>query len=966
MIVFAVLALLLSLVALHDLVRRPSIRRVALRNLSRRVGEASLVVFGSALGTAIIAGAFIVGDTFDSSIRDIARTDYGPIDTIATLDDPSDVEAGVAALGSPAELEGVDGLAGFTWFRAAIATVATDGDDLAGSSSGEVADDRLADPQITISTADFGALRSLGPDSSGLAEAGPTPVGDEVVLDRSTAETLGVAAGDPVEIFAYGSSATFEVRTIVDRIGVAGYGEVFIAPDAFAGLIDLDSVEAAPPVGQVLVSHDGDVFDSTLDPEANAAIDDLVTDRLDGAGIGHDTWDAKADLLEDAADEGAEITEIFTAVGGFSVLAGVLLLVNLFVMLAEERKTSLGVLRAIGWRRGHLVRSFVLEGAAYGVLASVIGALVGIPVGWVIVRATEQIFASSDVGLELRLAIEPRSLVLAGLVGLVISLVVSWATSARISRLNIIRAIRDLPEPTSSRRRRLALVGGAIGVVAGIVVAVLGVSSDGPAALLVGGALALFSAIPLLDRILPGRSASVLAGLAVIAWAIGVFSVFADVMQDPPIAVFLLQGVLLVAGAVAVSSSIGPWWARLLDRAPTGSGPSTKLGLAYPTARRFRTGVSLAMFSLIVFSLTFIAVLSLAFEQQADAFTDESSAGFDALLESNPANPVPTDALAAADGVASVAPVLRGGARFSAAFDEPTLENPAGWAVSGIDQAFTSSGAAPELVDRDGRFGSDVEVFEAVAADPTLAVVATWFLGGGDEGDPVIGDTFTMVNDADQRRELTIVGLMENDWVFGGVFLSADTVREHLPGQFATRRHYVAFADGTDVEAGTARLNGRFVENGADTESFASIIGNEVREQRGFFNLLSGYLSLGLLIGVAGLGVVMVRAVRERRAQVGTLRSMGMTVTGIRSMFLTEGGFVALQGVLSGVLLGLASSYQLLVRSNTFEIQLDFVVPWLALSVIALMPLAAAALASAIPARRASRIPVAAALRLSD
>jgi len=74
-IVLLVLVALLSVVAVHDVVRKPGIRRVALRNLSRRVGEAALVVLGSALGTAIIAGALIVGDTFDNSIRDIARTD---------------------------------------------------------------------------------------------------------------------------------------------------------------------------------------------------------------------------------------------------------------------------------------------------------------------------------------------------------------------------------------------------------------------------------------------------------------------------------------------------------------------------------------------------------------------------------------------------------------------------------------------------------------------------------------------------------------------------------------------------------------------------------------------------------------------------------------------------------------------------------------------------------------------------
>ena len=222
--------------------------------------------------------------------------------------------------------------------------------------------------------------------------------------------------------------------------------------------------------------------------------------------IRYDQFGVKADLLADAEEEGSEITEIFTAVGGFSVLAGVLLLVNLFVMLAEERKTSLGVLRALGWRRGHLVRSFVLEGAAYGLLAAAIGGLLGIPVGWVIVRATERIFAQSDVGLDLRLALEPRSLVTAALVGLVISLLVAWITSARISRLNIIRAIRDLPEPGSTRRRRLSLVAAGLAVLLGIGVTVIGIGSEIPAALIVGAPIALFGAVPLMSGILPGRS----------------------------------------------------------------------------------------------------------------------------------------------------------------------------------------------------------------------------------------------------------------------------------------------------------------------------------------------------------------------------------------------------------------------------------------------------------------------------
>ena len=44
---------------------------------------------------------------------------------------------------------------------------------------------------------------------------------------------------------------------------------------------------------------------------------------------------------------------------------------------------------------------------------------------------------------------------------------------------------------------------------------------------------------------------------------------------------------------------------------------------------------------------------------------------------------------------------------------------------------------------------------------------------------------------------------------------------------------------------------------------------------RQIFQLFQGYLALGLIVGIAGTAVVMVRAVRERRSQIGTLRALG-------------------------------------------------------------------------------------------
>ncbi|HET9557485.1 MAG TPA: hypothetical protein VFS70_10125, partial [Actinomycetota bacterium] len=69
-------------VAAFIAVRRPFLRKLALRQVARRRGEATLVVAGSVLGTAIIVGSLIVGDTLNFSVKQGAYTNLGPIDEI--------------------------------------------------------------------------------------------------------------------------------------------------------------------------------------------------------------------------------------------------------------------------------------------------------------------------------------------------------------------------------------------------------------------------------------------------------------------------------------------------------------------------------------------------------------------------------------------------------------------------------------------------------------------------------------------------------------------------------------------------------------------------------------------------------------------------------------------------------------------------------------------------------------------
>ncbi|MFD0526540.1 hypothetical protein ACFQ1I_03540 [Kitasatospora arboriphila] len=70
-------------------VRKPVVRRLALRQVARRRTEAALVVTGSVLGTAIIVGALVVGDTLNFSVRQEAYRTLGPVDERIVSTDPA-------------------------------------------------------------------------------------------------------------------------------------------------------------------------------------------------------------------------------------------------------------------------------------------------------------------------------------------------------------------------------------------------------------------------------------------------------------------------------------------------------------------------------------------------------------------------------------------------------------------------------------------------------------------------------------------------------------------------------------------------------------------------------------------------------------------------------------------------------------------------------------------------------------
>ena len=500
-------------------------------------------------------------------------------------------------------------------------------------------------PSVRVVEFDLSDARDFGadPEITGLTQTDDLTSG-EVLLNERTAGELEVTAGDSLILHAYGSEVELVVSDVLPEVGLAGYGGAIVASGTIDGLFARTTLVAAAPKDQLLVSLDGGVLDTR-------GISDATVADLDAAfaGLADVEVEApKAAVLDNADSQGAGLSKLFSTIGAFSVLAGILLLINLFVMLAEERKTELGMLRAVGFTRRRLTRVFAVEGALYAIAASVLGAAAGIGIGWLVAVVAGPIFGSTEQGSTTPVVIKPLSLAIGATTGLVISLVTIWVTSIRIARLNIIRAIRDLPEPKVVKVRKRTLALGALGIVAGAALSTAGATGESAIPLMLGIPIAAFSAAPLLRKLVPERLARQLVAGTVLAWGLGVDSLFPEIMGDAEIIVFVVRGVLLTTGAVSLAVSLDRVWTfaiELLGRGGRGLAP--RLGLAYPLARRFRTSMLLGMFSLVIFTVTILTSFSSAFSNSTGQTVEKIAANYDIVLDTDPANPIDVRALEA-------------------------------------------------------------------------------------------------------------------------------------------------------------------------------------------------------------------------------------------------------------------------------------------------------------------------------
>lgn len=965
-----VLSLVLVLLGL-----RPLLARLASRNIARRKARVAIVLAGLLVGTAIISSSLVVGDT----LRYIFLQDvYQRLDAI---DEMVTNETNGILLSFPE-----------AWYNQTAAHLTSEGAPVDGVAPMLIkvmpvrnVVGNKGNQQVTVMGLDARSEAGFGPlvtrDGRAVDTNDLVPPG--VYLNGIAAADLNATPGQELTLFYGTTNQTLvhvTVTALVQDVGKGGYER---DPVIF---MDLRQAQVAfnetGSVNAIKVSNRGGVEDGVV--HSNGVTEDL---RLFYARQ-HEPLDVnpvKADGIADATEIGEQATELFLVMGAFSVVAGILLIVNIFVMMAEERKQEMGVVRAVGFLRRELLTTFALEGTFYAIVAAALGALAGLGLGYVMIWAFDKVVPHGDVAVTFHF--EPASVVTAFVAGAALTWVTILLASWRVSRLNIVRAIRDIPEPGTREKSRQIAGMGALVAVGGLAMVWWGWSADSGLAKIPGPPVLALGLALLAAAWGHARAGFSLAALFNMSWLLGPFGLVNPSTDNVSVA-FVMTGLILVGSAILIAVfNVSEMTRALLRRASRNAGrPVIRTAVSYPMDKRFRTGMTIAMFALIMFMITLISMVQGLEQSSLDQFVAQQSGGYDVVGYTTAYGEIP-DFRQILEGNFS-ADEFRGGwsgvasaSVMPAKIREPGSNRSYDYTLWGVDNFLVESNQygfyshLPYIVNETTGQRVDLstreDVWLSLRQNHSLAIVdrsaagPNQFVPDQNRLQLAPGDRIIAFDAFHREVNLTIVGVLEQALQFtSGVFVDQGVVKANFPAQERFTAYFFQVTPGVDVRALRTHLEQVFFAYGLQTIDIREQIGQAFDASQEVLTLMQAYLGIGLLVGIAGLAVVTLRAVVERRTQIGALRAIGFTRRMVLHVFLLEIALIAILGIGIGVGLGVVFAYKIYLVY--FADIITFSVPWVNLVTIVSIASVAAILSTAQPAIRASRIPPAEALRYSE
>jgi len=731
----------------------------------------------------------------------------------------------------------------------------------------------------------------------------------------------------------------------------------------------------------------------------------------------------KIDALEQAEASSGVLSAMFLVFGSFTIAAGVLLVITIITMLVDVRQKEYATVRALGMTRSDLRYIAMIEGSIAALIGCGLGSLVGVGLAWLIGIGFSSVFATAGADV-FAFHVDASSILAGWFWGFHLAMLTLFASALWSSRIIIVHALKNVPSrvPKHVPWGLYLFVIGAMGMT--LVTAGMFVLGSGPLAHSIWIALGcsiillvcpiLFWIVPVLrakrspDGSLPTfreapRKTIGFIGVFLLIWT-GLPSSLDPIRNDltPNEFSFIVIGLVQVFAGVFVLAALAPLMIRgLLRLASFRSGAVVPVALSYPLHKPLRTAVVMGMFSITVFSVIVLSGYTLQFENYSSSFVEESEGEFELMLSASRSRPLQLDGPiddwglenTNIDNVDAVGRVYR-----AQAFIENQEEDRSPYILRGVDAGFADHGGLPlHLWDSSLGDSSDEAWSSMRSRGDVVFVDASFGLESSLDGTTVgvfsvkVGENITII-DAQQpshRREVMVGGILEqSSYLFSaGVWMPSEPVMEQYDGSLT--RVYVSVREDSTASSDFDTSEVRYFSaagKSADERESATELAEHLRmdlEREGvdvsliaedvaliqslvlsILALFEGYLAIGLIIGISGIGVVTYRSVSERRKHIGMLRALGFTKGMVMRVHLIEIGWISLLGILNGIIVALM--FHVGLHSAIWEKEgATLVLPWPTVIWVLFGGAVLVYLATFSPVRAASRIEPSEALRSS-
>ena len=433
--------------------------KFALKGLLTRKLRTALTAVAIVLGVAMISGTYILTDSIDSAFDQIFTDVRAGSNVVISGKSAFDLSDGSGVTEPTLDESLLDEVRALPGVGQAEGSVDSDSTSLIGKDGKAIVYGGAPNLGFAIANGEspFNPLRLV---------EGKWPATDEIVIDSGVADKEDFTIGDEIGV---------QVEGPVQRLKISGIVE--FGSDLSIGGATLAGFDL--PTAQRLFEKEGRLDEIAVAAKPGVSDQALLSEIRPILPPNAQAQTAQAQAQEDASETNEFISFLrgfLLAFGGIALFVGSFVIANSLSITIAQRTREFATLRTLGASRRQVLTSIIIEALVVGIVASVVGLFLGL------LLASGHFALFEAVGFTLPntgLLFETRTVVVALLVGILVTLFASLRPALRATRVPPIAAVREGATLPPGRFARFRGIGAALTAVAGFAALLYGLFGSG-------------------------------------------------------------------------------------------------------------------------------------------------------------------------------------------------------------------------------------------------------------------------------------------------------------------------------------------------------------------------------------------------------------------------------------------------------------------------------------------------------